>query len=474
MSIPRLSQRLAVLLCLLLGVCTASADDMPKREDFAWRATLAVPPGASLARVALPAEALARLQTADARDLRVFNAEGEAVAYSLAGTQAVNHQLAAQFTPTYQALPLYAATSGKTPGKGSVQVRVNTPGGAQTVWVQLEQGAGATATGTPVKSALFATRDEKQAITAITLQGELPANVPVQIGASVSTDLAQWTPVALSGRLYRFEGEGAPANTTLELEQPLALQGRYLRLDWDGFDGVRITGMAGRIAQATPTLARPRLPLTNATAQGKAALEWPLDFATPMAALAIATTRPNSLVPVRVLGRSEPGQTWRQLGQGVVYRLGPDGSPQAVSPPIPLSHMPVRWLRVEATNGMELPAANLQVSVEFEPLQTVFLASGSSPFELAVGRAGTYTAAVPLAMLTATVAGKLEDIAPATVANVLSAKQAGGSSAGNWVSRSTVLWAVLVGGVLVLGAVAVGLLKQLKTGSVEFQVGCPA
>ena len=465
MSIPHLSRRLAVLLCLLLGVCAASADDMPKREDFAWRATLAVPPGASLARVALPAEALARLQTPDARDLRVFNAEGEAVAYSLAGTQAINHQLAAQFTPTYKALPLYAATSGKTPGKGSVQVRVNTPGNAQAVWVQLEEGGGAAvaATGTPVKSALFATRDEKQAITAIALQGELPANVPVQISASVSTDLAQWTPVALSGRLYRFEGEGAPANTTLELEQPLTLQGRYLRLDWDGFDGVRLTGMTGRIAQAVPTLVRPRLPLSNATAQGKAALEWPLDFATPMAALAISTTRPNSLVPVRVLGRSEPGQTWRQLGQGVIYRLGPDGNSQAVNPPIPLNQVPVRWLRVEATHGMELPAAALQASVEFEPLQAVFLASGNGPFELAVGRASTYTAAVPLAMLTATVAGKLENIAPATVVNVLSAHQTAGSSAGNWMSRSTVLWAVLVIGVLVLGAVAVGLLKQLKT-----------
>lgn len=465
MSHPRL-RTLASLVtwaALLLTCTLAQAADAPKREEFAWRATLSLPAGASLARVTLPAEALGRLQTADGRDVRVFNADGEAVAFHLGALNASPAQLAPVLTPSYKSYPLQAAQQGKPLPKGAVQVRVAT-GNAPAVWVQLNDTTTTAGNNNALKSALFTTREEKQLITALVVQAELPANVPVQVTASASTDLAQWQPVALRGRLYRFDGDGAPANTTLELEQPLSLEGRYLRLDWEGYDGVRITSLAGQVAQDTPRLTRPSLPLANATAQGKTALEWSLDFATPIAALAISTTRANTLVPVRVLGRNDAATPWRQLGQGVVYRLGAEGSAQAVSPAILLNYSQVRWLRVEATNGMELPANGLQVSAEFHPAQAVFLASGSGPFELAVGRANTPVAGVPLAMLTATVGGKLDNVAPASIASVLPVNPAGtGVSSSGWMSRGTILWGVLLVGVLVLGAVAFSLLKQLKS-----------
>ena len=74
-----------MLAWLMAGTLSAGAmaADAPTPSDFAWRATLAVPAGASAARITLPAEAMQRLQSRDARDVRVFNADGEAVALSM-------------------------------------------------------------------------------------------------------------------------------------------------------------------------------------------------------------------------------------------------------------------------------------------------------------------------------------------------------------------------------------------------------
>ena len=55
-------------LALCAGLCHA---DNPVPREFAWRASLEVPAGASLVRTELTAQALLRLQSRDARDLRI-------------------------------------------------------------------------------------------------------------------------------------------------------------------------------------------------------------------------------------------------------------------------------------------------------------------------------------------------------------------------------------------------------------------
>lgn len=457
---------LPILLLTLAGRVLAA--DAPTPTEFAWRATLELPPGVSVARVALPALALQRLQSSDARDLRVFNASGEPVAFAItrpnAGSAAVP-----VFTPSYAAFPLFATTNGAAPGTGAVQVRIEEPAGQRSVWVQLDSAAKAANTAgalTPVQAALFATRDEKRPLAAITIQAELPANVPVRVDVATSTDLAQWSPVALRGRIYRFEGSGAPGNMTLEFEQPLQLEGRYLRLGWYGQDGVRVSALTGTVAQALAPTAREHAALGVPKQTGKDTLDWTLDFATPLAALALATPRANTLMPVRVLGRNDAAQPWRELGQTVIYRLGSAGA-ETSNPPLQLPGVSVRQLRVVAGNGLALDGASLQAGAEFEPVQVVFLATGAGPFALVAGRANTPVAALGNAVLGTVVAGKLDALPLARIASVVQA--ATGSEAslldrlvGGVGGRSLVLWAVLVAGVVLLAAVAFALLRQLK------------
>ena len=459
-------------LWLLAGTLSAgaAAADAPTPTDFAWRATLSVPAGASAARVTLPAEAMLRLQSADARDVRVFNADGEVVAFSVVRPVGSTNGQAAQTRP-YPALPLFTSASGQRPGKGSVQVHVDPSKQQGSVWVNF--GDPRNAVNTPevatqrLPSALFDTREDKQTITALTLQADLPANTLVHFSLASSTDLAHWTPVMVTGPLFRFEGQGSPNNQTLVLQRALPLEGRYLRLSWDGQAGVQVQNMVGSIATTWTPPPRVRAPLAQGIPDGNTSLSWSLDFAAPLAALHLRAARDNTLVPVRILGRNDAAQTWRPLAQTAVYRLGPAGYEDS-NAAVALGGASVRWLRVEATNGTPLPSADLQATLEFEPIEVVFLASGKPPFELAVGHARSTATAIDSAVLAAALTGKLENLPSASIAAVrLQPVSATDSAFARWLPagterRSVMLWAVLLLGVLVLGGVAYTLLRQLS------------
>jgi hypothetical protein len=348
-----------------------------------------------------------------------------------------------------------------------VQVRIEEGGTRRSVWVQTRPAAAPTASSSLLPSVLFDTRGEKREIAAIAVHAQLRPNRPVQPRVSTSTDLAEWTPVAVRGSLFRFEGDGAPANDTLELVTPMRLQGRYLRIDWDADEGISVQGMTGLVAAAA---SRPHVAATlpAPAADGPAAQEWELGFATPIAELRLSTQRANTLVPVRILGRNAVSEPWQQLARTVVWRLGVPGRDH-VNPATPLPGSSVRWLRVEATHGTRLEGIPLTAEAAFEPLQLVFVAGGEAPYEVAAGRKATPAAALPLSMLANASSVKVDELPPATFAQVEAAAPGQASGVAAWLPRgveprTALLWAVLAGGVLLLGGVAWSLLRQLNRG----------
>jgi len=455
----RRSFRLAVAAALL----AAAAAWAQAPSEFAWRATLATPAQAALVRVALPAEALIRLHGAGLEDVRVFNGDGQAVPFALSAPQPPA-AATREVTRRYPALPLYgvAPTAGRA---NALQVRVEDGGAQRSVWVQMKPGAADAAQPGRLPSAIFDTRGEKRTVSAVVVHAQLGANRPVPIRLSISHDLANWTPVAARGRIYRFEGDNAPRNDTLELETPLSLEGRYLRLDWQGEEGVSVQSIAGLVTPAARKKQLVTATLPPARADGPNALEWELGFATPIAQMELGTRRPNTLVPVRILGRNRVSEPWRELGRAVVWRLGLPGADHA-NPPTPLSPTSVRWLRVEATHDMTLEGIPLTASVGFEPVQLVFVAGGPGPFQLAAGRENSQAAALPLHMLSSTSSVKVDELPQASITEVNAAPQAA-EGIRQWLPRgveprTALLWAVLLGGVLLLGGVAWSLLRQVN------------
>lgn len=459
-------QRLVLLAAAaLLGAGWCRAEAMGP-ADFLWRAPLQVPSGAALVRAELPPSALLQVQSGDWRDLRVFNAAGEAVPFALLAPPATGAPPPRARTAAYRGLPLYGGPGpARQARQGSVELRIGDGADRRSVWVRMD---GSDLPGAPrLNSVLFDSRAEQQALTGLEVEGTLPANTPVHLGVSTSADLAQWSPLPARGRLYRFDGSGAPSNVTLEFDQPVRLEGRFLRLDWGGQDGVAVTAVTGLIAPAAalPPVGRAGLPAPRAAGAG--ALEISTGFATPLAGLALGTSVDNSLWPVRVLARNEASLPWRQVGNTVVYRLA-NGGAAATNPPLPLPGVSARWLRLESTSGADLAKSGLQADAEFQPVRIVFVASGPAPFELAAGRAGAPAAALPLATIAGTLGNrKVDELPAATVGVPVTRPPAlapwtrlwpGGEPPG----QAAVLWTVLVAGVLALAAVAWRLLRQLK------------
>lgn len=449
----------------LFAAALVSSAHAQAPSEFAWRGRIEGAPQASLARAMLPAQALLRLQSAQANDVRVFDANGQPVAFALAQPP----QAAAgtrEPTRRFPALPLYGSASAAA-GKGAIEVKIEDGGAQRSVWVNMAPGGGAGTQrdGARLPSVLIDTRAEKRAISALVIHDQVPPNRPVEIRVSTSADLAHWTPVPVRGRIYRFQGENAPANDTLEMQAPLQLEGRYLRLEWQAEDSVAVSGVTGLIAPPTPRPPRVAATLPAPRTDGAAALEWELGFATPIAALELVTQQPNTLVPVRILGRNKVSEPWQLLGRTVVWRLGHPGGDH-VNPAAPLQRPSVRWLRVEATHGMRLEGIPLTAQVVFDPVQVVFVAGGQGPYEVAAGRPDTAAAALPLSMLMATTQRKVEELPAATVVSLSDAPPPRGPLA-QWLPRgveprTALLWVVLGGGVLLLGGVAWSLLRQLN------------
>lgn len=451
------------------------AADGPQATDFTWHAKIELPQGASLARVELPVEALLGMRSSAAHDVRVFNAAGSVVPFALLGGADLKQTAPVARTTSYKAYPLFSTSPDHKPARGAVAVQLDAADQAGNVWVRWDRtnmrtsAADAAASAQALNAALFDLRTEKQNLAALELVLDMPRNALVPIQVAVSEDLKEWTPVATKGPLFQFDGTDAPANTTLELAKPLQVQGRYLRLSWPGQNGVKLRGLTGTVAASQTPAAPLRATLPPGTADGNAALNWVLPFATPIAALHLQAPRNNSLVPVRILGRFEASQPWRTLAPSVVYRL--DGAGQASSnPPTALNNVSLHSLRVEVGKGMALPEGGLQATVEFAPVQVAFLASGAGPFTLAVGRAQTAAAAVDASLLGSVTPAKLAELPLANLSDAVVQTQAQNGldrAALRWLPdgvslRSVLLWLVLGGGVLALGGVALSLWRQME------------
>ncbi|MDO9387437.1 MAG: DUF3999 family protein [Thiobacillus sp.] len=443
----------------LLLTNTAAALAVEKPEDFAIRFSVETIPNASLQRLALPREALAALQTANAADVRLFNGKGQSVPIAPIPQRNESIALAPREWPIY---PVMATHPQQNLGNLSLRIEKT----ADRSVVHVIEGANAEpAAATRQIATLVDTRPIKGPLAELTVDAELAPGEPVALTVSASKDLKNWRTLAQDVPVFRF---GADGPGSLQVPLPgVHLEEEYLRISWPpgaafSLRGVRITPAASAARArllAVPLAAKP---------DGKG-LVIALPFATPLQALDIRPADANTLVPVRLSGRSVRGEPWRALATGVAYRLHADGG-ESFGPPLELNGATVRELRIEPATGDFVFASTPRVTALLLPQEWVFVASGPPPFILAVGRAGAETTRLPLASLIPGHTAGAEDKLPAARVNLASItrqppaklsriSQALGASS----TRSLVLWAVLIGGVLVLGGVAWAVMRQMKS-----------
>jgi len=315
--------------------------------------------------------------------------------------------------------------------------------------------------------------EEKPALQALTLEWSSRQAVTGFAHVEASEDLKRWTSLASGAPVLVLEHGGA------RLEQKRVELGgaraRYLRLSFTSVPQdfrLKQAGLELRAEKSQPErdwLAIAGTP--DAKRPGDYAFDTGGHF--PIDRLRFALPQVNTVTQARIFVRERAEDPWRPVASAVLYRLRRD-SRDIVNPDVEVHGEPVRYwlLRVDQRGG-GLGAGEARLEFGWVPHEVVFAARGAPPFSLAYG----LKVAKPGAMALATVLPGYKPDEPITVKTAAVSVQAPlvreraslwrdpGSFARAAIesgeAKKWALWAALVAGVLVLGWMAFGLLRQL-------------
>jgi hypothetical protein len=187
----------------------------------------------------------------------------------------------------------------------------------------------------------------------------------------------------------------------------------------------------------------------------------------PVDRLAIRLPQPNSVAPVQILARNDPNEPWQPVAQTVAYRLHQNDK-EIVSPEVSVPATPWRYwlLRIEH-NAAAVGAGSLRVTAGWVTREIVFAARGNGPFLVAFGNARAQSNALTIdALVPGWGTERAPSIASASTGGLRTLAGAGAAQA-RIDPKKAGLWAALVAGVVLLGWMAWGLSKQLRSGAVE-------
>lgn len=459
--------------CLLLAalgwplpaLCVPADAPANQPQSYALQLPLTLAAGTALQRLALPAQVLVNLQSASYSDLRIFNAAGQPVPMALAQAEPGADRRQQIQLPAW---PLLGPAS--TTELDGLSLRIEERDGQRVA--QISTGNASNPAAAQVLGALLDARAVSEPLVALQLQAELPEAQPVTFSLHASRDLSHWQ---LLGRTVLFQAGATRLGDSELILNPVDIRDHYLRITWSGAAG---QPAAARVQAATLTTSSGHIsssPVEAALATpallDSHTLNFTLPFATPLSGLRITPPDSNVLIPLRVLGRNERSQPWTPLASGLVYRLQTDDALQE-SAALPLPGRAFRELQLQADQRTPGFSAAPAISLQFAPVQLVFLASGDGPFVLAAGRAHTPAAYLPMASLIPDYRSGQENRLPlaqtaqarpdaAATAGAPLVQAAPGSGNGLPV-RSWVLWGVLLLGVLALALMAGALLRQMR------------
>lgn len=398
----------------------ASAAHVAAVPGFRYRAAVVPASDEPLVRLRLPAWALAAAQTADGRDIQVFNAAGEALPVHVfdAPEQASAPQArtSAWLEPLQSDVEASAANVVKDARSHALSGQASTadagislhiaPGAAADVRIHTQPGAAAAGRaqqngwgGQPLKNTvLFDARHVSGQWNALHIKARLPANQAIDVRLESSTNLRDWQTVVAGATIYQLQHHQQAKGEQLRISwpQPFASRGQFLRLRWQPISGEGVDAaqaphiLAVQLEHASSPAPSPALawPLPAPVLNKDGSLQWGSDAAGvagawPAQALRLRITAPgNHYVPVVVEARHAKQPAWHTVQYATLWCTQGRGSADAVD--LPLSAIWPQW-RLQARSQQSLQALGLQASLIYSPQEIVFLRSGAGPYTLVSG-----------------------------------------------------------------------------------------
>lgn len=459
---------------LVLAACCASSALLaaPGPQDFAWRAPINAAPDTAWVRMEVPPQAQAQLQTADARDLQVFNAEGQSLPLYMADKPVDAAVVVMQPTAWFKAMPLQTATH---PATANAPVSIHVQQADTNVQVQVGHGSAGAAT-SESHSVVFDLRKLDTRLSGLQLQATLPTNQPVDMVVEVSTNLRDWQRLDAQATVYQFAGEGAADVQQLRIvwDTPWASKGYFLKLQWpQTVQGVAVQAAQGLKTTSSPAPELREWPLPAPTLEQDGALVWAaLPPALRLEQLRLQLTPSgNQYHPVTISARVASNAPWQTLAYDMLWRTEATATQAARSNGASTVSGTWQALRLQSRNQQPLPATGITAVAALRPREAIFLRSGSAPFTLVAGRTMRHDDPAPVRLQQGELATMLPDwkklpytavgaaaITPITPPTGLHAAVAHVQQD----QRQLWLWAVLLIGVAVLGGVAYRLYSQTR------------
>lgn len=449
--------RTALFACLLACAtppALAAAGKPAAPGDFASGALLQTPGDGPFYRLELPLDVY-RQARPDLADVRVFNAEGNAVAYALENSAPVAVE------PVLHEVPFFPVRGNLESALGSLDMKIEQGRDGRIIALKSRGDAA----GSRTAAWLFDLSALKRPVRAVQL--DWPARTDgysAEARLEGSHDLRSWHTLARAPLLEARFGNHRLEQKRIAFE---AFEHRYLRLTTDReLPALSVARVEVLPADSVPPPERWLDVKGEPGAQPGEFLFTPGAYLTATR-IEIRLPATNMVAPVELLARSSTREEWRSVARLTAYRLW-QGGVDVNSPPVEIGPRLARYwlLRLDPRAGM-LGADTPVLRLAWTPQQLVFVAGGKPPFTLAWGQRDAAPAQLPLASLMPGYRPGMERTLPEAIPGKVA--ELGGYNApqpgqedqppADW--KRWLLWSVLLGGVALLACMARGLLKQL-------------
>jgi hypothetical protein len=445
-------------LAALAAAAVANGANAAEEPAFRYSAPITVTAPGSFVQLPLTPSAYGRSASAGLADLRVVDARGERVPFALLEPRRPEQ------TPVERArdATLYPLPARPLPdGAWRLPLEVTVEGERISVKRLAAAGAAPAARSAGWLFDLGERKRDDPPPQSLRLAWSGPAEFSAAFRFETSDDLRQWR-AGGAGQLMALAGPaGALTQPTVVLRPD---GGRFVRLVWtDAANAPAIS--AGKVIAAesrSQVLDAPsEITLApSAEPPGKGApddatphaLHFDLGGVLPIAQVDLRWGSGTRVAPVRLQGRDDAAQPWRELASAVFYRLERDND-VATAPPLAIGTQ-VRYLRVlPDPRSPALDAATTRLVVQAPLASVVFAAQGQPPYALQAGAKVKAASALPVATLVPALDTERSRFGRATlgdwseVAEVARAVQAQAQRAA-W--RPWLLWSVLLVGVAAL------------------------
>ena len=463
---------------LMLGSLLAATTLFAKEPlaDFRQQIPLTLEGNGPWYSLNIPMDVQIAASNADLRDLRVFDANGQALPYALMG----NHNAQPATSPAREAeVRLFPLRGPIETGKPQPDIRIQQNGTIVEVRSPSTTTTSSTNEATPPKLRGWLLDASALDFSVERLQLDWNSSQNEEgfqtFTIEASDDLERWSHWG-TGQIARLSFEGNRLDVS-EVKLPLR-RAKYLRLIWPN-DKAAIELKSARLF-SSPQAAEPAplnwsSPITgHQEKDGEFRWQLPLSLPIQRVRIALAPEHANIIAPVDLSGRNLAKQSsqrqsssqdnyWSPLARGVLYRLQQDGRTVQVDELEIKYPLLVKELRLRVDQrGSGLGAGTPNLSFAMPGSRIVFLAQGQAPYQLAFDNEKARAANLPITVL---IPGYDENKPPAfgkatmgavQIATPTKAEQS--TSSRDW--KKYGLWAVLLLGVGLLVLMAVSLMKK--------------